>query len=157
MKKSIILMFLVTICITIAAIIDGLSNQDMTKPHSHLLEINPMKYNTYQKGQCTYYVFDKVKKDHNQIENTWSDAKEWAKNAQKDNYKVNHQPKEGAILQTTEGKYGHVAYIEKVNRDGSLQISEMNFKKAYEITNRTIPSFDVDQYQYIHPKNNEKA
>ena len=55
-------MFIVTICITIAAIIDGLNNQDMTEPKNHLLEINPMKYNTYQKGQCTYYVLIKLKK-----------------------------------------------------------------------------------------------
>ena len=120
-------MLFITIGLTLAAIFDGLNNQDMTEPKNHLLEFNPMKYNTYQKGQCTYYVFDKVREDHHQIANSWHDAKDWAKNAKKDQYKVNQHPKEGAILQTTEGKYGHVAYIEKVNDDQSLYVSEMNF------------------------------
>ena len=46
-----------------------------------------MKYNTYQKGQCTYYVFDKVREDHHQIAKSWHDAKDWAKNAKKINIK----------------------------------------------------------------------
>ncbi|WP_454911836.1 CHAP domain-containing protein [Staphylococcus warneri] len=155
MKKSIVWMLFITISLTLAAIFDGLNNQDMTEPKNHLFDFNPMKYNTYQKGQCTYYVFDKVREDHHQIANSWHDAKDWAKNAKKDQYKVNQHPKEGSILQTTAGKYGHVAYIEKVNEDQSLYISEMNFKKPYEISNRTIPANDVDQYQYIHPKENQ--
>ena len=33
----------------------------------------------------------------------------------------------GSILQSSKGKYGHVAYIETINEDGSMQVSEMNY------------------------------
>ena len=45
-------MLFITISLTLAAIFDGLNNQDMTEPTIHLFDFNPMKYNTYQKGQC---------------------------------------------------------------------------------------------------------
>lgn len=50
MKKSIVWMLFITISLTLAAIFDGLNNQDMTEPKNHLFDFNPMKYNTYQKG-----------------------------------------------------------------------------------------------------------
>ena len=64
MKKWIFLMVFVCMIFTAGAVFDGLDNQDMTEPTIHFWEKNPMKYNTYAKGQCTYYVFDRVKEDH---------------------------------------------------------------------------------------------
>ena len=47
-------------------------NQDRIIDNYNTLRIelmpDPMAINTYDKGQCTYYVFDKVKKDGNMIE-----------------------------------------------------------------------------------------
>ena len=31
-------------------------------------------------------------------------------------------------MQTTQGGYGHVAYVESVNSDGSVTVSEMNYQ-----------------------------
>ena len=30
-------------------------------------------------------------------------------------------------MQTTQGAYGHVAYVESVNSNGSVRVSEMNY------------------------------
>lgn len=30
-------------------------------------------------------------------------------------------------MQTSQGAYGHVAYVENVNSDGSVEVSEMNY------------------------------
>ena len=49
----------------------------------------------------------------------------------------------GSILQSSKGKYGHVAYIETINEDGSMQVSEMNYTQPYEITKRTIHTYDI--------------
>src|SRR5699024_12351925 len=62
------------------------------------------------------------------------------------------EPAEGAILQTSQGDLGLVAYIETVNDDGSIEISEMNRVEPYEVTERTIGAGDTGQYRYIDRK-----
>lgn len=118
---------------------------------------DPMTHNTYDQGQCTYYVFDKVKADGNMIEKSWRDAEHWADRAEEDGYVVNNTPEEGALLQTDAGPIGHVAYIESINENGSINISEMNLHEAYEITERTIDADQLEDYQFIHPKENPHA
>ena len=81
MKNGFLMVF-VCMIFTAGAVFDGLDNQDMTEPTIHFGK-NPMKYNTYAKGQCTYYVFDRVKEDHHLISNQWGDAKHWANKAKK--------------------------------------------------------------------------
>ena len=79
---------------------------------------------TYTEGQCTWYVFDK-RSAGKPISTYWSDAKYWASNAANDGYQVDNTPSVGAIMQSTPGPYGHVAY--ERNGDGSILISEMNY------------------------------
>ncbi|SUL70159.1 Secretory antigen precursor SsaA [Staphylococcus aureus] len=80
--------------------------------------------NLYTSGQCTYYVFDRV---GGKIGSTWGNASNWASAAASSGYTVNNTPKAGAIMQTTQGYYGHVAYVEGVNSNGSVRVSEMNY------------------------------
>ena len=70
--------------------------------------------------QCTYYVFDRV---GGKIGSTWGNASNWANAAARAGYTVNNTPKAGAIMQTTQGAYGHVAYVESVNSNGSVRVS----------------------------------
>lgn len=121
------------------------------------LKPDPMGFNAYEKGQCTYYAFDKVKKDGNMISNRWGDAENWAEGAKRDGYVVNHKPAVHALMQTTKGKLGHVAYIERVNKDGSFDVSEMNCIKPYKVSSRPITAEEAKSYNYIHPKKNPKA
>ncbi|ECR3422823.1 LysM peptidoglycan-binding domain-containing protein, partial [Campylobacter jejuni] len=83
--------------------------------------------NLYTEGQCTWYVFDKRSQAGKPISTYWSDAKYWASNAANDGYQVDNTPSVGAIMQSTPGPYGHVAYVERINGDGSILISEMNY------------------------------
>lgn len=117
---------------------------------------NPMAMNTYMEGQCTAYVFDKVKRNSAMIGRDWHDAKYWAKAAQKDGYLVNKTPKEGSILQSSRGSLGHVAYIEHVYKNGNFKISEMNYSEPFKITSRILTPQDVTRYNIIHPKVNPK-
>lgn len=122
-----------------------------------ILTPNPMENNTYDQGECTYYVFDKVKEDGMMIERTWNDAEYWADRAEDDGYVVNNVPEEGSLMQTDRGEIGHVAYIETVYEDGSFAVSEMNFLEAYEFSERTITTEEAADYKYIHPKVNKHA
>lgn len=151
-----ILSFLVII---ISIIIIFINQEKLIKQYEHFkieLMPDPMAINTYDKGQCTYYVFDKVKKDGNMIERSWRDAKHWAKLAKQDGYNVNHSPRKGALLQSPRGTQGHVAYIEHVYQNGNVKVSEMNYTQPYEITERIIYKKDLSRYIIIHPKINPK-
>ncbi|WP_414046332.1 CHAP domain-containing protein [Macrococcus equi] len=135
-------------------------NQDRIIDNYNALRIelmpDPMAINTYDKGQCTNYAFDKVKQDGNMIERSWRDAKHWAKFAKQDGYTVNYSPRKGALLQSPRGRQGHVAYIEHVYQNGAVKVSEMNYTKPYEITERIIYKKDLSRYHIIHPKINPK-
>lgn len=104
--------------------------------------------NLYTAGQCTWYVYDRV---GGKISTTWGNANNWASAAQADGYTVNHTPEKGAILQSSAGSYGHVAYIESVSSDGSVTVSEMNYSGGPFVTDtRTISASQAKSYNYIH-------
>ncbi|AVO01476.1 MULTISPECIES: CHAP domain-containing protein [Staphylococcus] len=104
--------------------------------------------NLYTVGQCTYYVFDKV---GGKIGSTWGNANNWANAAAASGYTVNNNPSAGAILQTSQGAFGHVAYVESVNSDGSVNVSEMNYGQGPGVvTTRTISASQAGGYNYIH-------
>lgn len=102
--------------------------------------------NLYTSGQCTYYAFSK----RPDIGSTWGNANNWANAAAQSGYTVNNTPSAGAILQSTAGGYGHVAYVENVNADGSLQVSEMNYQGVGVVSSRTISASAAKAYNYIH-------
>src|SRR5262249_25164785 len=73
-------------------------------------------------GQCTWYVATKVPIPW--IGNAW----QWYGAAQQAGWATGATPRPGAILVDWESRYyGHVAYVEGVNADGSFLISEMNY------------------------------
>lgn len=104
--------------------------------------------NLYTVGQCTYYAFDRV---GGTIGSTWGNASNWASAAAAAGYTVNNRPSAGAILQTTQGAFGHVAYVESVGSDGSIRVSEMNYGYGPGVvTSRTISASQAASYNYIH-------
>ncbi|MCO4329301.1 CHAP domain-containing protein [Staphylococcus hyicus] len=108
------------------------------------------KNNLYTAGQCTWYVFSKRAQAGKTISTFWGDARNWAAKAASEGFTVNKTPKVGAIMQNYEGPYGHVAYVERVNLDGSILISEMNYIAPYITSTRTIPASSVHAHNYIH-------
>ena len=85
------------------------------------------------------------------ISTYWWNANNWDNAAAADGYTINYTPTVGSIAQTDIGYYGHVAFVERVNSDGSILVSEMNYSASPGImTYRTIPSYQVSSYRYIH-------
>lgn len=157
MKKTLLTILIIVISITGLIYADRQFEDGLLEEIQLLLTPDPMERNTYDDGECTYYVFDMVKDDGNMIEKSWGDAEDWAERASFDGYAVNDVPEAGSILQTGRGPIGHLAYIESINDDGSLEISEMNLYEQHEVTERTIESEEVQDYQYIHPEENPHA
>lgn len=78
-------------------------------------------------------------------------ASSWAYNAAAHGYTVNRTPAAGSIFQTSSGWYGHVGYVEGVNPDGSITVTEMNYNyRAYQVIRATIPASAVGNFNYIH-------
>lgn len=104
--------------------------------------------NRYAFGYCTYYAYNRRVALGLPVGSLWGNANTWAARAAASGFVVNHTPSAGAILQTTSGYYGHVGIVERVNADGSIDISEMNYAGWNRITSRHIT--DPGSYTYIH-------
>lgn len=157
MKRIILAVIIITAAVFSLVYADSKIENGLIEELKILLTPDPMENNTYNQGECTYYVFDKVKEDGMMIERSWGDAEYWAERADEDGYVVNDIPEAGALMQTDRGEIGHVAYIESVNDDGSFDVSEMNFLESYEVSERTITTEEAADYKYIHPKVNKHA
>ena len=107
-------------------------------------------------GQCTYYVFNRMAQVGTPIGHSMmGNAAEWPSYARSYGYSVSHSPSAGSAIVFQQGlagadpTYGHVAFVEAVNADGSLYISEMNVRGLNVISYRTISASVAAQATYI--------
>lgn len=101
----------------------------------------------YGGGQCTQWAWSKRR----DLPSTLGNANTWAARASAAGYVVNRTPSAGAIFQTSSGWYGHVGYVESVNGDGSIVVTEMNYNyRPYMVIRATIPASAVGNFNYIH-------
>ncbi len=88
--------------------------------------------NRFAYGYCTWYVASRIPVPW--LGNAW----EWFGQAQAYGWPTGQSPRAGAIMVTWESGYGHVAFVERVNPDGSWVVSEMNFVAWGVVDQRTI-------------------
>lgn len=94
--------------------------------------------NGYYAGECTGYVASR-----RYVPPGWGNASDWKYNAQRAGWTVSSTPVAGAIG----WRSGHVVYVESVNPDGSVTISEQNYDWNSSIRTITI---SPSQYQYLY-------
>lgn len=99
--------------------------------------------NSYDAGYCTWYVKNRRPDLPNQLGN----ANTWYARAAAQGLPVGSTPRAGAVGTTTAGDYGHVVYVERVNGDGSILISEMNYAGLYSQRTRTA---GANEFRYIY-------
>ena len=82
---------------------------------------NPMPW-----GWCTWYAWEKRSEMGGSytLPGGLGNASQWAY-ALSGTYVVNSTPAAGAVMQTTSGYYGHVAFVDSVDADGTVHYSEM--------------------------------
>lgn len=113
----------------------------------------PVPGDTYVWGNCTYWAFAMRYWAKNPIPTNWGNANTWDENAILDGYIVDHIPKVGAVMQTDEGGYGHVAYVTEVDpKTGKWTISEMNAPKLNVVSSRIFTANLAKDYDFIHDK-----
>jgi surface antigen len=103
--------------------------------------------NHFPGGYCTWYVAGRR-------DIPWfGNAIDWWQNAQPYGYAEGSQPQVGSIMVTRESVvYGHVAYVESVNKDGSWTVSEMNFVGWNVKSLRSIRPGQVPLVGFIYGK-----
>lgn len=104
----------------------------------------PVNSNSYYVGNgmwCTDYVHSK----RPDVAIYGNAGYNWISAAENDGKATGSTPKKGAIAVTN----GHVAYVEKVNSDGSYQVSEMGWNyQAGNYNERTVTSGEFGKFIY---------
>ena len=100
--------------------------------------------NRFAYGYCTWYVANK------RYIPWLGNAIDWWPNARGYGQPEGQVPKVGAVMVTRESGYGHVAYVETVNADGSWTVSEMNFVGWNRVSGRTIRPGQVPLVGFIY-------
>lgn len=100
--------------------------------------------NHFTYGYCTWYVANR------RYVPWFGNAIDWWPNARPYGYAEGQQPRVGAIMVTRESGYGHVAYVESVNGDGSWTVSEMNYTGWDQVDRRTIYPGQVPLVGFIY-------
>jgi surface antigen len=106
----------------------------------------PKVRNHFAFGYCTWYVATKRNVPW------YGNAIDWWPNARSYGYSEGQKPVRGAIMVTSESHWGHVAYVESVNRDGSWTVSEMNYKAWNVVDIRTVRSGRTPLVGFIYGK-----
>lgn len=90
----------------------------------------------------------------------WGHANSWDDVARAYGYRVDHVPEPDSIGQIDDSLYGHVWWVESVNADGSVNVTEYNnayatflYSGVYQygdFGSRTISAAAAATYNYIH-------
>lgn len=76
--------------------------------------------------QCTSYAGWKAQEYFDIYISSWGDAKNWGNTASRLGYVVDNNPTPHSIAYSTSGIYGHVMWVESVNANGTINLSEYN-------------------------------
>jgi surface antigen len=96
-------------------------------------------YNGYDYGYCTWYVANRRASAGNPVPSNLGNAATWATRAAAYGLATGRTPQVGAAGVTSTSGAGHVVYVEVVNDDGSIWVSEMNSYGQVSMTN-TAPA-----------------
>ena len=109
--------------------------------------------NRYAFGNCTWYAYERRAQLGRPVGSFWGDGGSWYYSARAIGYETNQTPRAGAVMVTI-GSPGHVAIVERVNDDGGIFISEMNYAGNFNrVTTRTVSAGQATSgYYYVHDR-----
>lgn len=121
-------------------------------------------YNGYVIGgfvcECVSYAAWKVYEAYGIYITNWGNASTWAIYASANGYLVDGNPTPGSVGAAGGGAYGHVIWVESVNPDGSINVTEYNNAWATYLYSgdyhygdfgaRTMTAWEAAEYSYIH-------
>lgn len=106
--------------------------------------------NGYDFGYCTYWVALRRAQVGEPVPSNLGNASSWGYLARAYGLSTGNVPRTyAAAVTSTEGE-GHVVFVESVNPDGSINISEMNRVGWDVVDHRTISAAEAATYTYIY-------
>lgn len=104
--------------------------------------------------QCTSYAGWKAQEYFGIYISNWGNAYSWGSSAARAGYVVNDTPAPHTIAYSTAGIYGHVMWVESVNANGTINLTEYN---NYASSKSGLPgdfgaryNVSASAYRYIH-------
>lgn len=110
--------------------------------------------NGYIRGYCTWHVANRRAAVGNPLPANLGNASSWYRNAIANGMAAGYEPRQYAVLWHVDtriaGGLGHVGFVEQVNPDGSILVSDMNYPWYGRITTRTIHPSEFGNYRFIY-------
>lgn len=107
--------------------------------------------NGYDYGWCTWHAANRRKEIGRPIPSNLGNAISWLSVARRAGLATGDTPQAGAVLYHKNiGGLGHVAFVEKINEDGSMLVSDMNYPSWGRVTYRTIGPAEFGSYAFIY-------
>lgn len=107
--------------------------------------------NGYDYGWCTWHAANRRIQIGRPLPTNLGNAISWYYLAQRSGLSVGNTPAAGAVLwHANIGGLGHVAFVEKINADGSMLVSDMNYPSWGRVTHRTVPPSEFGNYRFIY-------
>jgi N-acetylmuramoyl-L-alanine amidase len=106
--------------------------------------------NGYDYGWCTWHAANRRNQIGRPLPTNLGNAITWYSRAAGSGLPVSDTPQAGAVVwHANIGGLGHVAFVEKVNEDGSLLVSDMNYPIWGSVTYRTVTPAEYSSYRFI--------
>lgn len=107
--------------------------------------------NGYDYGWCTWHAANRRIEIGKPLPTNLGNAITWYSQAQRAGLPVGNQPQAGAVIwHANIGGLGHVAFVERVNDDGSILVSDMNYPYWGRVTYRTVQPGEFGNYRFIY-------
>lgn len=110
--------------------------------------------NGYSYGYCTWHAANRRIQIGKPLPRNLGNAVTWATLAAQAGIPVGPDPIAGDVIWHRNtyiaGGLGHVGFVEQVNPDGSILVSDMNYPYWNGVTYRTISPSEFGQYLFIH-------
>jgi surface antigen len=108
-------------------------------------------YNGYDYGYCTWYVANRRAQSGNPVPANLGNARTWLGISRGVGIPTGNVPRAGAVIWTPpRDYYGHVGFVESVNSDGSVNVSEMNVAGFAVRSTKTLSPAAAASYSYIY-------
>ncbi len=104
--------------------------------------------------QCTSYAGYKVQERWGYYISNWGNAYSWGNSAARAGFVVNSTPAPHTVAYSTSGQWGHVMWVESVNANGTINLTEYNNSASSKTG--SIADFGArynvnpNAYRYIH-------
>lgn len=112
--------------------------------------------NAYEFSQCTWWVYVRRHQLGLPAGSHMGNGKDWAASARRLGYWVDSTPRQGDVMVFAAGQdgnsavYGHVAVVEQVNADGSIDTSECGSAFQGKPFTRHYSAAAAAQHEFIH-------